>query len=71
MLLSGRFIEIGMTHNTFDHGVFWNWHNERSILVMETDDFLMGAPTDHPFNFLQHELEKLFAITSRHGNLLK
>jgi hypothetical protein len=45
-LISGHFIEIGMTQNTFDHGVFlWDWNNEHSYLVIETDNVLMGSPT--------------------------
>jgi hypothetical protein len=63
-LISGRFLEIGMTRNTFDHGVFlWDWNNERSYLVIETDDILMGSTTTGPYHFLQQELTKLFDFT--------
>ncbi len=56
-LISGHFFEIGMTHNTFYHGIFlWDWNHEHSYLVTEADDVLLGSPTNAPFHFLQQEL---------------
>jgi hypothetical protein len=61
-----------MTRNTFEHGVFiWDWNNERSYLVLETDDVLMSSVTNGPFHFLQHELKKLLDFTCHEGNVRK
>ncbi len=71
-LISGRFLEIGMICNTFDHGIFlWDWNNECSYLVTETDDVLMASITCSPFLFLQQELKKMFESTCREGNVLR
>jgi hypothetical protein len=71
-LISGRFLELGMIWNVYDHGVFlWDFNNERSYLVIETDDVLMASMSDGPFLYLQAELRKLFDFTCKQGNILK
>jgi hypothetical protein len=57
---------------TFPHGVFtWNYNDEPSILVLETDDVLMASKSTKPFLHLQATLSTSFDLTINQDTILK
>jgi hypothetical protein len=71
VLISGKFLELGMKRSTIDHGIFvWSWQNETCYLAIETDDILFASTTRAPFLYLKHQLEQMFDLTCNEGHTL-
>jgi len=57
LLLCRKLLDLGFKCTFTDYGIFtWDYNNELSIIIIETDDILMASETSLPFRHLEQEL---------------
>ena len=64
--------QMKMKQSTSCAGIYiWEYNKKRSYLALNTDDILLSTIHDTTFEYLCHEFQKLFDITTQHGEILK